>query len=287
MRYSDRLNGYWEEGYHYYIEIRDEKITIRDYRRAVMLETTISYDADRLDRNEKTPITLENNVLSVNLTNEPMSMISEMTYENDELHIKVTYSYNDDQKEYILHKVDHGPFDHLKIRDDEYLEKLQGKWIQWGHTDNSLVIKDDVVTCFGSSNKFHVVSDLKSYQPDKAKIVPYDLTEDNFPGFTAIDIENDYLSTTMMVYDVSMPLSVFARKEMLDKIDVPEAARKAPVSTMMKQPDIAPMKPFMGMSQQNEDHPLNGERLTVCPDCGEKFEKETPRFCPGCGRKLK
>ena len=33
MKYSDKLNGFWEEGYHYYIEIRDGRMTVRGYRR--------------------------------------------------------------------------------------------------------------------------------------------------------------------------------------------------------------------------------------------------------------
>ena len=29
MEYSDKLNGFWEEGYHFYFEIRDDKLTVR------------------------------------------------------------------------------------------------------------------------------------------------------------------------------------------------------------------------------------------------------------------
>ena len=56
MAYSERLNGYWEEGYHYYMEFRDEKLTMREYRRKVVLETTVTYDAEALDRGEETEI---------------------------------------------------------------------------------------------------------------------------------------------------------------------------------------------------------------------------------------
>ena len=41
MAYSEKLNGYWEEGYHYYMEFRDEKLTMREYRRKIVLETTV------------------------------------------------------------------------------------------------------------------------------------------------------------------------------------------------------------------------------------------------------
>ena len=30
MKYSDKLNGFWEEGYHYYLEFQDDKLTVRD-----------------------------------------------------------------------------------------------------------------------------------------------------------------------------------------------------------------------------------------------------------------
>ena len=30
MKYSDKLNGYWEEGYHYYFDIRDGSFELRD-----------------------------------------------------------------------------------------------------------------------------------------------------------------------------------------------------------------------------------------------------------------
>ncbi|MBQ2110951.1 MAG: hypothetical protein II191_04310, partial [Clostridia bacterium] len=64
MKYSDKLNGYWEEGYHYYLEFKDETLTVRDYRRAIALETGCSYDAAALERGERTVIELKNNVLS-------------------------------------------------------------------------------------------------------------------------------------------------------------------------------------------------------------------------------
>ena len=56
MKYSDKLNGYWEEGYHYYLEFRNEKLTVRGYNRAVSLKTKVSYDADKLEAGERTVI---------------------------------------------------------------------------------------------------------------------------------------------------------------------------------------------------------------------------------------
>ena len=34
--FSEKLNGYWEEGYHYYLEFRDGKLTVRRYDRVFL-----------------------------------------------------------------------------------------------------------------------------------------------------------------------------------------------------------------------------------------------------------
>ena len=60
MAFSDKLNGFWEEGYHYYLEFRDEKMTLRRYDRVIELETKVSYDAAAMDRGEGVVITPEN-----------------------------------------------------------------------------------------------------------------------------------------------------------------------------------------------------------------------------------
>ena len=58
------LNGFYEEGYHYYMEISDGVLTVRDYARRIMLTTDISWDEEALEREEKTEIYLTDNVLS-------------------------------------------------------------------------------------------------------------------------------------------------------------------------------------------------------------------------------
>ena len=75
MKVSDKIDGYWEEGYHYYIEFRGEALTVRDYSRRVMLETTVSYDADAAERGERVVIALADNTLSRNLRGESFTRI--------------------------------------------------------------------------------------------------------------------------------------------------------------------------------------------------------------------
>ena len=130
MKYSDKLDGFWEEGYHYYLEFRGKRLTVRDYRRAVALETTVGYDADAIERGESAVISLADNVLSRTAKGEPFTMIRELRFEDGELKMLYYYTIMGETL-YTLKKVDHGPFDHIIIRDAEFLDRLQGEWIEW------------------------------------------------------------------------------------------------------------------------------------------------------------
>ena len=97
---------------------------------------------------------------------------------------------------------------------------------------------------------------------------------------------------------------------MLDKIAVPESAKRAPRNTMMNpggmtggflgmgmmpQPDIRPMG-----TPEPEPHPAPAPGLaakqgptilddgsTFCPDCGTKLEAPIPKFCWNCGTRIR
>lgn len=312
MKYSERLNGFWEEGYHYYLEFRDERLIIRGYDRAVTLETTVSYDADRLDSGERTVITLADNVLSRDWEGKMMTEIKELAYENGEL--KMLYNYTImGETLYTLTKKDHGPFAHIIIRDDEFLDKLQGRWEQWSSSGRELepmIIKDNNVSWAGGGGRFHVVS--YTYERDRVYLVPESLTKDDFGAFTKVRVEPDKLTATMMVCDMIMPLSVFARKDMLDKIEIPSGAKVPARNTMMGGPMIGvagvtndPGAMTIGMmglgmiglaNVVNEQNKTAGTEKTetgsstgtlpkFCVFCGNKFDSESVKFCPECGSK--
>ena len=233
MKYSDKLDGFWEEGYHYYLEFRGQCLTVRDYRRAVALETTVKYDAAAIERGESAVISLADGVLSRTYDGEPFTMIRELRYEGGELKMLYYYTIMGETL-YTLHKVDHGPFDHIIIRDAEYLERLQGRWIEWranGDKSSALTINGDRLMWIGSEKlPFHVVS--RKASPNDVHIVPADLTESSFPGFAEIDVLPDMLTTYMHVCDVSMPMTVFAREDVIDSIDVPPEAKR-PMRNLM------------------------------------------------------
>ncbi len=311
MKYSEKLNGYWEEGYHYYVEIRDGEMTVRGYRRDVTLTTSIEYDADRLERGERTVISLADNVLSRTFDGEPFTMIKELAYENGELKFLYYYTIMGETL-YTLKKVDNGPFDHIIIRDDEYLPKLQGEWIEWPRDRkyvNKLFIRGDRLTMLGVNGApIHVVS--YKYDPESVYIVPANLIDSDFGTYTQINVYPDRLTAHMIVFDATTPLSVFAREDMLDKIEVPDSARGTIRSTMTANPVPGTfggmgmgmgttMGLGMGMGIDTGTTPP-GDRAPepqppaepkkegpgYCPCCGYEVGTDHGKFCPECGSRL-
>ena len=296
MKYSEKLNGYWEEGYHYYVEIRDDRMTVRGYRRDITLETKISYDARALERGERTVIKLDDNVLSRDYEGNPFTMIKELAYDGGELKFLYYYTIMGETL-YTLKKVDCGPFDHIIIRDDEYLPRLQGTWFKWSRDKDStwkIVINGNRLTLPGvESRPFHAVS--YKYDKNTVYLVPENLIDSDFGSWTQIEVEPDRLTTRMMVFDATVPLSVFARKEMLDKIDIPPAATEPMRSTMTCYGNpftYAGLTGTPGMMQggtASAAAPSAGaERKcpAFCPNCGTKTGSETQKFCAECGSKL-
>ena len=237
MKYSALLNGFWEEGYHYYLEFRDKKLTVRGYRREVELETTVEYDARALENGERTVISLADNVLSRTASGEPFTMIRELAYENGELKLLYYYTIMGETL-YTLKKVDHGPFDHIIIRDKEYEKRLKGVWEQWapdGKRGVPVTVKNGRINLFGKDEPFHVISCKTA--PERVYIVPADLTQSDFPGCTRFEVLPDMLTSRYIVCDMNMPLNVYARADMLDKISVPEEAKRPPRNTMLPRVD--------------------------------------------------
>ena len=301
MNWSDKLNGFWEEGYHYYIEIRDGRMTVRGYRRDVVLETDISYDADSVERGERTVITPKENVLSRDCEGKPFTMIKELAWESGELKFLYYYTIMGETL-YTLRKTDKGPFDHIIIRDEEFLPKLQGEWVEWsrtGKSGNTLVIKGDRLSIFGIENRqIHVVS--YTYSKDEVRIVPANLIDTDFGSWQSFEVGPDILTSRMMVFDATVPLSVFARREMLDRIDIPAAAKEPVRSTMtyMGTPAGGSFAGLAGMMMMTAvsgagEKAGDGEKTVdsgkAVPDGEEKPAGQparTPKFCPECGSRI-
>lgn len=294
MRYSNLLNGFWEEGYHYYLEFEDESLTVRNYRREVVFTTKVSYDRKALEAGERTVIHLDYNVLSKDASGNRMMEIRELAYEDGELDLLEYYTIMG-EKHYRLKKVDHGPFDHILIRDEEILPKIQGVWKEWspsGRGQDLVIRGNELKWGFFGGGRFHAVS--YKYAPDKVRLVPENLIDGNFPGFTEIEVEEEMLTTRMIICDASTPLTVFARADRIDKIEIPPAAKEPIRNTMIYE---GPLRPFSGgpmtdvppvkMKEAGKDLPKDPETgyALVCPGCGYQTDGKT-KFCPECGSKL-
>ena len=316
MAYSEKLNGYWEEGYHYYMEFRDEKLTMREYRRKVILETTVSYDAEALDRGVETEIVPADPVFDRWPDGKPAMEIRSLRYVGGELKLLEYYTIMG-EKEYTLKKAEGGPFRHIRIRDEEVLPGLQGLWREWraNGKGSALTIRGNTLTWEGiGGGKVHAVS--RDYAPEKILLVPEDLTESDFGAFCEVEVRGNMLVTKLMVMDMSVPSSVFAREADLDTIEVPESAKTAPRSTMgpavmTASPMVSkPAESFLGMGTafggmgqalaQNEKtaekrprycavcgRPIYEAEANFCPECGHKLADRKGDYCPECGYKLK
>ena len=130
--------------------------------------------------------------------------------------------------------------------------------------------------------------------------MPEDLTEDNFGSFCEVQVRGNMLVTNLMVMDMSVPSSVFAREENLASIEVPESAKTAPRSTMgpaaiMSSPmfsrpgetSLGMGTSFGGMGQallQNQK--AEEKKPRYCPGCGNPIYEAEANFCPDCGHRL-
>lgn len=243
MKYSDMLNGYWEEGYHYYFEIRGKNFTLRDASKRVVFETTVKYDAKKLEQGEKTELVIGETALARTYKGEPMWYITGLYYENGEIHMDTHYTITGDSS-YTLHKVDHDPFFNLLILDDKYLKLLQGEWVQWrsdGDKSSTLEIKKNEIRFLYKGSvldraKFHVLAYRSN--PDNAFINSEDLTVRGIGMYNELKIQPGMLTGYETVCDMDMPLSVFARRDTVDKIDVPQAALRSPRNTMIFEPRV-------------------------------------------------
>jgi hypothetical protein len=214
-------------------------------------------------------------------------MIKELAYENGELKLLYYYTITGETL-YTLKKVENGPFDHIIIRDAEYLPRLQGRWVEWsenGKHADSLMISGDRLTMPGVNGaRVHAVS--YKYDKDRVYIVPANLISSDFGAWARIEVLPDMLTTRMIIFDASVPLSVFAREDMLGKIDIPPEAKRSVRSTMTRMPEqTAGTDGFISEYPSPEKSREKSGR-PFCPCCGFEVGADHGNFCPECGSRL-
>ena len=239
------LDGYYEEGYHYYMEIRGRSLTVRDYARRIELETKFKTETETGENGERIVLKLNDPVLSRDGYGKPFTWIKKLAFENGRLEMDYYYTIMGDTH-YTLEKVDHGPFAHIKIRDHEWISLLQGEWVNALRPESTLVFKKNTLAyCYKGSplfrNTFHVISYVTS--PNEVRIVNEDLTSESFDGLQEIKIEPDMLTTREIIMDASTPLLAFVRRNKVGSVSLPPAAYEPIRNTMLPpRTDDVPME---------------------------------------------
>ena len=156
-----------------------------------------------------------------------------------------------------------------------------------------MITGDRLSTIGINGERIHVVS--YTYDREKVRIVPANLIDDNFGSWQSFEVEPDRLTSRMIVYDASVPLSVFARRDMLDRIEIPAAAKEPMRSTMtfMGTPaggSFAGLAGMMMMTAAGAGEEKTDVTGTPEPGAGEGKDaatpSRTPKFCPECGSRI-
>ena len=209
------LDGYWESGYDYYVEIDGGHILIRDYAKVSVLDTSFTREAADAG---KTVLTLAENGLSYD-GDRVLMHVDEIYSEDGALKMSVSYTFMDRIDGFTLEKVGHDPFADLIIMDDEFLPLLEGTWIEedGGEYPYTIEFRGNVMTMKLDGKKIakdriHVVR-YASDDLQRVRLAPEDLTGANwfFGPFAGIEYYDGKLHTEMVVFDADSIRYTFLR----------------------------------------------------------------------------
>ena len=113
-RFSEKLNGWWDSGEHFYFELLDDRLTVRDYNLNPLLTATIRYDAYAPERGENTRIIPSAAIFTYAIYGKnggreqrPVT-IREIQWENGALKLRTQGFFNTDLH-YTFQKLDGAP----------------------------------------------------------------------------------------------------------------------------------------------------------------------------------
>ena len=226
---SGDLNGYWEEGYYYYLQIEDGSLTLRDYAKKTVLETPFetTYGQDGIDG-----IIPENPYLKYD-GSDPYAEIACMMYADGDIYMtERSLIFPDQFDTYCLHPVDHDPFYNLVIRDDELLDMFQGGWADDSRENvcclcidgNRLrVYWEDMPEYDALNARFHIVS-YRGDEDESIFLVNEDLAQSDFFSFSRFSFQDGILTAYETIPDADFPAYRFRKTD-----GNPLAIQEAPV----------------------------------------------------------
>ena len=236
------LDGYWEEGYHYYFEIRGDRITVRDASKRVCLERNVSYDPDAVRRGEGTGILVPDAVISRAYDGSPMVYMTSLRFEDGEIRMGRYFTVTREAQRYSLHRAEHDPFWNILILDEDELPLISGDWVDALRPDSVLRVEGDEASFFYAGMptygpvRVHVTAH-RGQQPPVKKLTEADLTSSGIGEYSDLEIRDGMLCGYRSVTDVSVPLTCFVRPEDVGKKELPEQAYAPVEDTMTAQGD--------------------------------------------------
>lgn len=206
------LSGYWRSGSSYYMEIGEEELIIRDSMKRPVVET--GYEVMKCE--ERLYLVPEDDSFNYNHLAEPYATLTELYWEDGRIWLHFYHHYMPDElKEQIFEATDEGPFDNILIRDDEFLEELQGRWQEDPPGFYILTIDGNHITAGYESDgeyivldemDFHVIS--YTYWPENVYLIKDDLIETEFYAFSQFQYQDGKLCTNEMVLDADWDTSI-------------------------------------------------------------------------------
>lgn len=206
------LLGYWRSGSSYYMEIGEEELIIRDSMKRPIMET--GYEVVKY--NEKLYLHPQEDFFTYPNLAEPYATVTELYCEDGTIYLHYYHHYMPDEtKEAVFEATEEGPFDNILIRDDEYLEELQGRWQEDPSGFSVLTIDGNHMTVGYESDGEYIVLDEMDihvisyrYAPERVYLIQDDLIETEFYGFTQFEYLNGRLCANEMVMDADWDTSV-------------------------------------------------------------------------------
>ena len=206
------LLGYWRCGYSYYMEIGEDELIIRDSMKRPIMETGYDVVKDK----EKLYLQPEEDFFTYPYLEEPYATVTEFYCEDGTIYLHYFHHYMPDEtKEAIFEATEEGPFDNILIRDDEFLEELQGRWVEDPSGFSVLTINGNHMTIgYESDGEYTVLDEMDihvisyTYSLERVYLIQDDLIETEFYGFTQFEYLNGRLCTNEMVMDADWDTSV-------------------------------------------------------------------------------
>ena len=214
----DSVLGYWNSDSQYYMELTEDELILRDSFKNINLQTGYSVEniAGMLIFDlEDTDLTYSPD------TPDPYGYISEMFYDEGRIYMYYVHKYYPDEtRETVFEATDKGPFDNIIIRDDEYLDELQGKWMESPNSSYVILIEGNHMSIgyeyadgkmdIEDEMDFHVIS--YDYYPEKVYLIHDDLIDTYFYAFTQFEYSDGKLYSNEMVLDADWDTSVVFSK---------------------------------------------------------------------------